>query len=83
MNFERLPDWENGLCKYAMSDNQSDLIATLIYDNKLPSQMEIRVTNNKDRFSIPGDKSIMDQMSFVDFGKMTIEHIERWKALKN
>jgi len=74
MNLTRLEYFEDGLVKFALGNDQ-DVLATLVYSTKFNDEMEIRVSQGKDRFSIRGHKSIMDNFSFEEFKRMVEKHL--------
>lgn len=56
-------------------------MATLIYSTKFNDEMEIRVSNNQDRFSVRGHKSIMDNFSFEEFKRKVEGYLKTRKIL--
>jgi len=75
LNITRLEYFEDGLVKFALGNDQ-DVIATLVYSTKFNDEMEIRISNNQDRFSVRGHKSIMDNFSFEEFKRMVEKHLK-------
>ena len=74
MKLTRLEYFEDGLVKFALG-NEQDVIATLVYSTKINDEMEIRVSQGQDRFSVRGHKSILDNFSFQQFQKKVEYHL--------
>lgn len=82
-NFERNLEQEKdgGFVKYWTEDLTQNITASLVY-SEIDTEMEIRVSNFQDRFTVVGHRSIMDRMSYDDFVRKVIMHIERHETFK-
>lgn len=72
---------DGSFVKYWAEDYEAGVMASLVYSTDFENEMEIRISI-PDRIEIRGHKSIMDKMSYDDFEKKVIMHIERHESFK-
>lgn len=72
----RLKDMEGENVKFALSNNDASIMATMVYLPKFKDKMEIRITSGNNRSYIRGDKSIMDNIPFNKFHKKVEDQIK-------
>lgn len=77
MKLIRNKEQEEKPVKFWAESSNGDLMASLVYNNKIPDEMEIRVSTPEKRFSIPGHKSVMEKMTFEEFESKVVTHLER------
>ena len=80
-HIERSKEQEGGHVKYWAENFDEGIMASLV-DGDFPDEMEIRISTPDDRFSVRGHRSIMDKMSYTDFEKKVLDHIERHEMMK-
>lgn len=82
INLVNMPDQAGLNVKHWLEDTDKNIIVTLV-DGYFPNEMNLRISDNFDRFEVRGHKSIMNDLTIDQIKSMALTHIERNRSLKN
>jgi len=83
IKLHRLKDFEGDGVKFAVANKNETVIGTLIQSRDFPDEMEIRITDGNDRFTVRGHKSILDNLTREEFADKVERNLLTHRELKN
>jgi len=82
IQLHRLKDFEGDGVKFAVANKDESVVGTLIQSRDFPDEMEIRITDGNDRFSVRGDKSILNNLTREQFADKVERNLLTHRELK-
>ncbi len=83
INLHRLKDFEGDGVKFAVANKDESVIGTLIQSRDFPDEMEIRITDGNDRFSVRGHKSILNNLTREQFADKVERNLQTRRLLRD